>query len=386
MPSDIRNRIIEVREIRAGELLPNPKNWRKHPKAQRDAMKGIWEEIGNAAPVIARQTAEGVQLLDGHLRASIDPDQMLTVAITDLDDEEADKFLPTYDTITMMAEPDTSALMALIDDAQFGNDAINAMLEAVVNGEYTVLQPFGDPPPTTTTEQDEANVEQALDEAEADGYVPFSKRGQIWKLGEHRLMCGDSGEESDVAVLLDEGHVEAIVTDPPYGINVTKQILGTGKKDFFRGEWDDKKPEILRFLKIADESVIWGGNYYADILPMSADWLCWHKKNDGLTFSEIELAWSNLGCNARHFAHHWSRELKQHPTQKPLPVIEWSLGYVRGKVIFDPFAGSGTTIIACEKLDRRCYAMEIEPRYVDVCIRRWEEFTGKKAELVSDGD
>jgi DNA modification methylase len=121
--------------------------------------------------------------------------------------------------------------------------------------------------------------------------------------------------------------------------------------------------------------VIWGGNYFADELPTSADWLVWHKANDGLTFAECEIAWTNLGCNCRHLTHHWGRETKQHVTAKPLPVVEWSMSWIASPTVFDPFCGSGTTILAAERAGKTCFAMEIDPRFCDVATRRYEELT-----------
>ena len=109
-----------------------------------------------------------------------------------------------------------------------------------------------------------------------------------------------------------------------------------------------------------------------------------HKKNDNLSFSEFELAWTNLGKNTRHISHHWGGEKKKHPTQKPLDVILWCMGIIKGyKNILDPFLGSGSTLIACEKTNRVCYGMELDPHYCDVIINRWEQYTGKKARLVN---
>lgn len=127
-----------------------------------------------------------------------------------------------------------------------------------------------------------------------------------------------------------------------------------------------------------------GGNYFADELAPSNDWLCWWKKNDGLSFSEFELAWTNYGNNCRHICHHWGGEKKLHPTMKPVEVIAWAIekSQTSGNVL-DLFGGSGSTLIACEQLDRKCFVMELDPHFVDVIINRWETLTGKKAKLIN---
>jgi DNA modification methylase len=208
---------------------------------------------------------------------------------------------------------------------------------------------------------------------------PTTKPGDLWILGNHRLLCGDSTNIQHVERLMDGQRPGAVVTDPPYGINANKQTLGIGKKQFHRGDnWDAERPDIEWLQAFADQVVIWGGNYFADTLPPTNDWLCWHKKNDGRSFSEFELAWTNLGKNCRILSHHWGGEEKQHPTQKPCAVIEWCLQLTDGSV-FDPFSGSGTTFIAAEKARRPCYGMELDPAYCDVIVKRWEDFTGNTA-------
>ena len=198
------------------------------------------------------------------------------------------------------------------------------------------------------------------------------ERGQNWEIGSHRMMCGDSMNEVDV-VWLTGGEDVAVVTDPPYGIAASSMVMGSGKKkQFTTSEWDKERIDILSAINIDDQAVIWGGNYYADMLPITGDWLCWYKKNDGLSFSEFELAWTNLDTNARIFQHHWGGEVKVHITQKPIEVMKWAIGFVDG-IIYDPFLGSGTTMVAAEQLNRVCYGMEIEPKYCAVTLERISE-------------
>lgn len=211
---------------------------------------------------------------------------------------------------------------------------------------------------------------------------PTTKPGDLWILGDHRLLCGDSTKAEDVERLMDGENADALVTDPPYGINANKQTLGNGKKKFERGEdWDSAKPDIVPLLAYCKTHVIWGGNYFADVMPPTNDWLCWDKKKaPNLPFSEFELAYTNLGKNCRILSHHWSGETKLHPTMKPVAVMEWCIDMTEGTIL-DPFLGSGSTLIAAEKTGRKCYGMELDPKYCDVIVKRWEDFTGKKAEL-----
>ena len=194
--------------------------------------------------------------------------------------------------------------------------------------------------------------------------------GDLIEIGEHRLLCGDSTDSDLLNKLLRDENVN-LLTDPPYGINANNQTLGTGKKQFYRGDsWDLEVPDFVYVLQFTDKAIIWGGNYFADKLDANNDWLCWHKKNDNLSFSEFELAWTNLGNNCRHISHHWGGETKLHPTMKPVKVIEWCINMLDDKPILDIFLGSGTTMVAAHQLNRKCYGMELDPKYCQVIIDR----------------
>jgi hypothetical protein len=356
--SSIRDRIKDFRRVKASDLLPDPHNWRTHPPAQRAALAGVLDEIGIADAVLARETADGLQLIDGHLRAELDPSVEWPVLVLDVTEAEAKKILATHDPLTAMAEPDESLLADLLAEIETESDALQKMLDDL---------------PAAAVE-----IEIVEDEVPEPPAEPVTRTGDLIKLGRHSLLCGDATNADDVARLMDGAEIGAVVTDPPYGINAPQMTLGTGKKTFIREDWDSRRLDVTRLLSIAPVSIIWGGNYFADSLPTSNDWLCWHKKNDGLSFSEFELAWTNIGRNARHLSHHWSGENKLHPTMKPVSVMSWCVGFTSGKIL-DLFLGSGTTLIAAEQLDRTCYGMEISPAYCDVVVERWEKLTGEKA-------
>lgn len=213
-------------------------------------------------------------------------------------------------------------------------------------------------------------------EAEEDDYEAPSEiqtdivLGDLIEIGQHRLLCGDSTDSDAVARLMNNEMVN-LLTDPPYGINANKQTLGRGKKQFHRGEsWDSEVPDFFYILEFVEKAIIWGGNYFSDRLEPNNDWLCWHKKNDNLSFSEFELAWTNLGNNCRHLSHRWGKETKLHPTMKPVKVIEWCIGMLDSKPILDIFCGSGSTMVAAHQLNRKCYGMELDPKYCQVIVDR----------------
>lgn len=141
----IRDRIKDFRRIRAGDLRPHPRNWRTHPDAQRDAMRGVLSEIGYADALVARELADGsLELIDGHLRAETTPDMQVPVLVVDLDDQEALKLLATLDPLSGMAERDSQMLSGLIAELHTDNEAVRAMLAAL--GEQ--------PPPISGTSGD----------------------------------------------------------------------------------------------------------------------------------------------------------------------------------------------------------------------------------------
>jgi len=217
-----------------------------------------------------------------------------------------------------------------------------------------------------------------------------SKPGDVWLLGKHRVMCGDSSDPLSIDTLLQNKMPNAVITDPPYGIGIdgqkeskSKNPKHNRKAHDFRG-WDSERPDEGIFNYIAGlqcPAVIWGGNYFADLLPATRGWIYWSKGQDGLSMSDGELAWTTeskpLRCVTVNRA---ALQGSVHPTQKPLQVIEFSLDYITaGTVVLDLFGGSGSTLIACEKTGRKARLMELDPRYVDVIVKRWQDFTGNTA-------
>jgi site-specific DNA-methyltransferase (adenine-specific) len=222
---------------------------------------------------------------------------------------------------------------------------------------------------------------------------PKSKLGDVWKLGRHKLMCGDSSDEASLQRLLNNQRIDSIVTDPPYGIGIDGQKKSVSanpkhnrKEHEFRN-WDAERPSKDLFnliLKQNVPTVIWGGNYFADYLPATRGWIYWNKGQDGLTMSDGELAWTTESKPLRAVTVNRAALIGSvHPTQKPLQVILFALDYLTtSKTVLDLFGGSGSTLIACEQTDRTCFMLEIDPKYVDVIIARWEKLTGQTAELI----
>ena len=179
-----------------------------------------------------------------------------------------------------------------------------------------------------------------------------------------------NGDSYKIATKL--GEFDLLLTDPPYGIDVCNQTLGSGQKKFHKGQWDDAVPDLRPFLKMARYQCIWGGNYFANQLNVTNDWLIWDKKNPNRSFSEAELAWTNFKCQTRIKNHHWGAEKKRHPTMKPLSLINWCINKAPADVasIFDPFAGSGTTLVASKLAGIKCVGCEREEVYCEIAADR----------------
>lgn len=193
-------------------------------------------------------------------------------------------------------------------------------------------------------------------------------------IGDCRLILGDCLE-----ILPTLGKVDAVVTDPPYGI-ADKWVGGKGHgwgksraEGVLRNQWDTEPlngEALTAVLNAGKEIIIWGGNYFK--LPPSRCWFIWNKPERGFTLAEAEMAWTNRDNVVRVFDYKRSDVDRVHPTQKPVAVMEWCVGWTKGTVI-DPFMGSGTTGVACAKLGRKFIGIEIEERYFDIACERIEK-------------
>jgi DNA modification methylase len=206
---------------------------------------------------------------------------------------------------------------------------------------------------------------------------------RIERIHDAVLYLGDCRE-----VLPTLGKVDAVVTDPPYGIGRDKGFGGggKGKGGFPRnnvkryvGGWDNERPDIAAVVDIAPFSIIWGGQFFANCLPVCGKWLWWDKSQTMPSYGDGEMAWTNLTGDAiKKFTLSTNSLIAQgetglHPTQKPVALMQWCLGFVaNAEVILDPFMGSGTTGVAAVKLGKSFIGIEREPSYFDIACRRIE--------------
>ena len=348
-----RHNHMNIQKVKLSEIKSNPNNPRiiKDDKFHK-LVKSIQEfpKMLEIRPIVVNQD---MIVLGGNMRLKASKEaglkEVFIVKADDLTEDEQKQFI-------------------IKDNVGYGEwdwDMLANEWEADILEEWGLDVPDFGITEEPAAEEDDYNMP---DEIQTDIVL-----GDLFEIGEHRLLCGDSTDSDAVAKLMN-GDMCNLVTDPPYGIKANKQTLGTGKKQFHRGEdWDNEVPDFFYVLALIDKAIIWGGNYFADRLDVTNDWLCWHKKNDGLSFSEFELAWSNIGKNCRLLSHHWGGEEKMHPTMKPIKVMEWCINFLDSKPILDIFSGSGSTMVAAHQLKRKCYGMELDPKYCQVIVDRMKK-------------
>ena len=200
-----KDRIVELRRVRASELLPNPKNWRRHPEAQRSALRALLTEVGYADALIAREDPQGrLVLIDGHLRRSLDARFEVPVLVVDLDQEEADKVLASLDPLAALAEPDPGALAELLASVHTEHRALQDLLDGLARTAGLGVPGLRDP--------------EDIPELPAS---PRTQPGDLISMGEHRLLCGDASDPDHLVRLMAGERADLLWTDPPYGVDYT---------------------------------------------------------------------------------------------------------------------------------------------------------------------
>jgi len=259
--------------------------------------------------------------------------------------------------------------------------------------------------PLLSPEEEEENAADLTDRADQGKIESRVKEGEIWTCGRHRVACCDSTKEENVRKLVGDREIHFVVADPPYGINVQHKSGRVGKGKLAQARkyemiaGDDSIDTAIDSYRLASKlypeviHVWWGANHYSQSLPGSSCWIVWDKQNGDNNFADAELAWTNHKGAVRIFTHLWhgmiraseNQQRRVHPTQKPIVLFEW-LYEKYGKpndLIFDPFLGSGPSLIAAQQMgDRTVFGCELSPQYAEVVLQRFEALTGQVAELV----
>ena len=412
-------------------LQPHPRNYRRHPDMQLDRLAASLARFGQVRSIVVQAGAPGRYLVvAGHgvveaarrlgsvreLRADVIP--------ADWTPEQVEGYLVADNQHAAGADDDLARLAELLqaqadagyDLATLGSDddELAALLDSLEGDEVDTDRRDVDDPDGGGDD---------FDTTPDESWPTRTQPGDLWQLGDHRLLCGDSTRREDVARLMDGETAVLMVTDPPYGVQLDQgwrdriglNRLGRAQADHLSGDdrmdWAETyelsgarlafvwhagifSGEVAESLRRAGyevkQQIVWVKN----MAPLSRAYYhwkhepCWFAVRKGMTVPwyvgrDQVTTWE--AASPKHIMSGSDEGKFDHPTQKPLAlyVIPLQNHTKLGETIYDPFVGSGTALVAAERLSRRCYAIEIDPRYCDVILRRWEAETGRDASLLA---
>lgn len=424
-----RSRIVGEGEEAPDQLLANPLNWRVHPKEQVDALEGLLKQVGWVQRVIVNRRTGHV--VDGHARVALAlrrHELTLPVLYVDLSEDEERLVLAAIDPIGGMAGRDDDMLAQVLNGLEAQDEGLRALLDSLKGEEAGGGGGgSGDPDDTPDVQPD-----------------PVTEAGEVWLLGAHRVMCGDSARMADVRQLMAGGQADLVWTDPPYNVAIkgkagtilNDDMADSQFRDFLRSVYScyfsAMRPGACIYVAHADSeranftlAFVEAGLKFSQVLiwvkqsatlsrqdfnwqhePILYGWkegaghyFCGDFTRTTVIDDDIDLKAmkreqliqlvNDMRNQAKTTAVRHDRPTKSdlHPTMKPVGLvqrmIEWSSK--DGEVVLDLFGGSGTTLIAADKVGRTARLMELDPRFADVIVRRWQKFTGKAATLEGDG-
>ena len=384
------------------ELNPYENNAKLHPKEQIDQIVRSMEEFGNNDPIAID---ENNVIIEGHGRLlalkQMGEKEVPVIRLKHLTDEQKRAYILAHNQLTL--------------NTGFDEDILAAELESIVGID---MADFGFDLDVVDVVEELTDVEEDSDFDVTPPKEPKSKPGDLYQLGNHRLLCGDSTSLDDVAKLMGGEQADMLLTDPPY--NVAYEGATEDKLTIQNDDMEDE--DFRQFLRdvyaSADSAMKPGASFYIwhadsegynfrgaahDVGWMIRQCLIWNKNT--LVLGRQDYHWKHEPCLygwKDGASHNWYGNRKQttvmdfdkptrngeHPTMKPIPLFAYQMemSSKKGDSVLDLFGGSGTTMIAAEQLGRNAYLMELDPRYVDVIVNRWEELTGQKARLIEGGE
>lgn len=387
---------LEPLLISIGDIRPHPDNYKIHPPEQLRSLKASLKTFSWTTPIkanlegfiIAGHGMYQAALEEGYTHVPVEfcaLDSQLSKAYLVADNETARRAVTDDDSLSILLEGISEIPDFDIEAVGFSEEDIDTLLKS------------GEP---VEVGEDEFNSEEV-----GEGRC---KEGDLWALGSHRLLCGDSTIKENVERLMDGVKADMVFTDPPYGMNLDTDFSGMESKPF-KGKnggtchkkviGDDQPFDISVFNWIdTKEQFWWGADYYAKTLIDGGSWFVWDKRldesADKMWGSCFEICWSKTQHKKDIVRVKWAgifgmekqdTDKRVHPTQKPIELCSWFISkYSKvNNSVLDLFLGSGSTLIACEQLNRTCYGMELDPHYCDVILQRWEQFTNQTAKKLS---
>ncbi len=384
---------MQINEIKTELLIPYENNPRLNDSAVDGVVKSI-QQFGFKVPIVIDKNNV---IIAGHTRLKaalkMGLNKVPCILADDLDEQQIKAYRLVDNKVAERATWDFDMLEI----------ELNGLKDIQVDMEF-----FGFDFPEEEIIEDDFNLDEALDSI----IEPITKRGDIITLGKHRLMCGDSTEIEDIRKLMNGERADILLTDPPY--NVDYQGKTKDELKIINDKMSDDKFRLFLFdaFKCADEVMKEGAAFYIwhadsegynfrgacrDVGWLVRQCLIWNKSS--LILGRQDYHWKHEPCLygwKEGAAHHWTGDRKQttvldfdkptvnaeHPTMKPVKLFAYQINNntLKNSKVLDVFAGSGTTIIACEQGDRIGYCMELDPKYCDVIVKRWELLTGLTAE------
>jgi len=399
-------KVGNIEQVNIDALIPYARNSRTHSDAQVAQIAASIKEFGFTNPVLIDQDGS---IIAGHGRTmaarKLGMSEVPCIRLAYLTPAQKKAYVIADNKLALNAGWDDEMLkieLQELKELEFDLDLIGFDADELAK----ILEP--------------EQVEGLTDEDDVPELPkePKTRLGDIYQLGNHRLMCGDSTSVDAVDKLMNGKKAEVVFTDPPYGMFLNadysdmdskfKGSKGGNKYDQVIGDNEDFSPELINTVfscfDYCKEIFLWGADYYAEHLPNknNGSWIVWDKRGDEsadkMYGSTFELCWSK----ARHkrmmarvkwagiFGMEKEHDKKRvHPTQKPVELVTWFFDYFSlkdKKNVVDLYGGSGSTLIASEKAGKSSFVMELDPKYCDVIVKRWEDFTGKKAVLLTEAD
>ena len=364
------------------DLLPYAMNSRTHSDDQVAQIAASIKEFGFTNPILIDDAA-GIIAGHGRLMAAkrLNLNEVPTITLEGLTEAQKKAYVIADNKLALNAGWDTEALTAelrRLQELDFDLDLIGFDSDELAQ----LLEP--EQVEGLTDEDDVPDVPE----------TPVTVEGDIWVLGNHRLMCGSATDPEDIEKLTQGDYIDLIHTDPPYGMNAVSKsaVLSKNYDGDILGDDDATVAKdaftLIHSLYPNAKQIWWGANYYCSALPDSECWLVWDKNNGQSDQTDCELAWANFRSVVRQFTQASEKTNRVHPTQKPVSLMEWIIKRfnLSARTIADFFGGSGSTLIAAEKHGIDAYIMELDPKYCDVIIKRWQDYTGKKAIHAGTGE
>jgi len=384
----------QIERVSLDKLIPYARNARTHSDAQVSQIAASIREFGFCNPVLIDKDGG---IIAGHGRVlaaqKLGLKEIPTITLGHLSETQRRAYILADNKLALNAGWDQEMLKVEFESLK--DDGFDLTLAGFDDVELAGLLA-----PEPTDADAEPQIDKADELREKWGVVT----GQLWRLGEHRILCGDSTRAEDIAKVLLEGEKPLVFSDPPYGISVVGgggpvkfgKVGGCGivnSRTYAHVENDDSTDAAKKFIESCrgiglSDFIVWGGNYFTDFLPPSRCWLVWDKENTG-NFADAELAWTSFPKSVKMYRWMWNGLARKgarstegisrvHPTQKPVGLhVEILKDFPEHKIVFDGFLGSGTTLLACEKETRKFRGIEISPAYVAVAIQRWADATGQ---------